>query len=608
MDHLFHKLAERVGSFAYVAVHKAKSFFSKLRHGKQKRLDYKLVGLAHNRRLPSIRQLRHIGRVLSSGELRIIKGALLVSLACLLVIGYNNLFRNIITLPAAGGEFTEGIVGAPLYVNPLFAQTNDVDLDISRLVFSGLLSYDEELELIPDLAESYSVSDDQKRYTFNLRRDVRWHDGKPFSATDVIFTFKSILDENYRSPLYRTFATVQVAQVDDYTVEFILTEPYAAFLHLMTTGIIPQHVWYDIPPVTAKLSNFNQKPIGTGPYKFARLVKEPTGMIRTYTLERNDSYYQTVPYIKRLTFKFFPDYRTAVDALINRSVDSLGFLPKDQYEKVAGKKRIALHDVPLSQLNGVFFNGDRADVLRDKTVRQALAYATDKQAIIEQAVRGFGVPATGPILPGFLGYAETKSYDYNPQKGAQILLDAGWKLDGETLVKGSTPLRFTLTVVDQGEFPRVAELLRQQWRQIGVAVDIDLVSRVQIEKDRIIPRNYQALLYGEVIGYDPDPYPYWHSSQRVHPGVNLTSYANRRTDELLEKARQTSDFDDRADAYVAFQGIIAEDVPALFLYSPTYIYPASTDLKGIHIERVASPSDRFIGIEQWYIKTIKRLK
>lgn len=605
MDSLLKKLADTAGHIRFVITRRLRELYGRLAFSRTTRMDYAVVAAARGRKLPTFRQFRQLPRTFSSTDRFIIRAGAVMMVAGALLLCYNLWFRNSTLLPAPGGELVEGVVGAPLYLNPLFAQGNDADRDLTSLIFSGLLKYDTNLDLEPDLAQSYTVSDDQKIYTFKLRTDVRWHDGQPFTASDVVFTYQSILDENYKSPLLRSFAGVTVSKEDDATVVFALTEPYAAFPHLMTTGILPQHLWYEVPAVTARLNVLNQKPIGTGPYKFKSYVRESNGSVRSYTLEKNKAYYGHVPYIDRIVFRFYPDYLTALDALQNKNVMSIGYLPRDLTGKVSGKKRIALHQIPLAQYTAVFFNADRNDALKDKTVRQALAYATDEAGIIDQVLHGNGAVATGPILPGFPGYSEQKSYEYNPEKAAKMLLDAGWKLDGEVLKKGSVPLAITLTIVDQGEYPAVAEAIRQSWRQIGAQVTIDTVSRAQIEKDRIIPRNYQALLYGAVIGADPDPYPFWHSSQRIHPGVNLTSYGNRKADELIEQARQTNDEQKRTDLYTAFQGIIAEDVPAVFIYSPLYAYPVSSGVQGIGARRVALPSDRLIGIDQWYINTTR---
>lgn len=575
----------------------------------QQKFDQKLITSLREKKLPRGKQFKYISKVLSKKEKRIIQLLSGIIILSIVFLAYTFFSDNIITTPKHGGELTEGLVGSPLYINPILAQTNDVDLDLSRLLFSGLMKYNENLELVPDLAEKYDVSEDQKTYTFYLRQNVKWHDGKPFSASDVVFTIQSIQDEEYKSPLYRTFKGVGIEKVDDFTVKFTLGESYAAFLNVLTVGIIPQHLWFDIPAINAKLSVYNQKPFGTGPYKFKSLIKESSGVIKAYTLEKNKDYYGKMPYIDKIIFKFYPEYLAALEALKNKNIESLGYLNKESIEQLEGKRKTTLFNVPLSQLTAVFFNEEKNQLLGDEEFRQALAYAIDKNKIVESVLKSQGQAIYGPILPGFLGFTEDiDKYEYNPQHAADILLDDGWELEGEFLKKDDTELKITLTTVDQPENVKTVELIKTYWNNIGVNVDLQIIPRSQIEKDYIIPRNYEALLYGEIIGYDPDPYPFWHSTQRDHPGVNLTSYGNRKVDTILEEARQISNIEERSAKYQEFQTIIADDLPAVFIYNPTYTYPLSSKVKGVNIQRISVASDRFIGIENWYIKTKKSLK
>lgn len=571
-------------------------------------LDKKVIAQTQDRRFPSFRQLKYLPRVLSTFEKISISFAVLIILGSLGFLGYHNIYLNLEIVPANGGTLTEGVVGAPQHINPIFAQTNDIDLDISRLVFSGLFGYNESLELTPALASDYSISEDYKTYTISLRQDISWHDGEPFTAEDVVYTIQTIQDENVGSPLYRTFQGVTVSQSDEYTVSFTLAEPYAAFLHVLTVGIIPQHIWIGVPPVNARLSELNTKPIGTGPFKFKSLVKDSRGVIKSYTLEKNKEYFGNVPYLDEIQFKFYGDTITALNALLNKNVQSLGFLPRSELEQVEGKRRFTIHEMPLAQLNAIFLNDKINPVLESKEVRKALAMSVDTSYIIDSVLNGHAQRAEGPILAGFLGYADDIAIpEYQPQEAADLLLEQGWELDGEHLTKDDEILAVTITTIDQPEYVSVAEAITQYWENIGVKTNIELVAPEQIQQQKIIPREYGALLFGVVIGYDPDPYPFWHSSQREHPGVNLTSYGNRNTDQILEEARQTTDTQLRADKYRSFQGILAEAVPAVFLYSPTYLYPVPVELQGVGVEQMATTADRFIGVEKWYLETKRAL-
>jgi peptide/nickel transport system substrate-binding protein len=574
----------------------------------QKQLDKKIIVKLNKKekKLPSWKQIKQLPKTLNRREQNIIKSLLAIILGCFVFLIYINFFQNLTTVPKNGGELVEGLIGSPLYINPILAQSNvDADLDLSSLIFSGLLKYDNNLELIPDLAEKYEISEDQKTYTFYLKQNVKWHDGEKLTASDIVFTIQSIQDPETKSPLYRSFQTVTVEKVDDYIVKFTIKEPYAAFLNVLTVGIIPQHLWYDIPPINAKLAVYNQKPIGSGPFKFSSLIKGKNG-IKLYVLDKNKDYYGQEPYINKLIFKFYPDYENAIDALNNKEVESLSFLPKEYLKKFTNKRKLNLNNVNLSQYTALFFNSKNNDLLKDKKIREALSYAIDKNKIIDNILQNQGQIIDGPILPGFLGYnPNIKKYEYNPQKSLEILSTNGWTLDGEYLKKGDQEFKITVTTVEQTEKIKLANLLKEFWNSIGVNVELQIIPKDKIEKDIISPRNYQILLYAEITGYDPDPFSFWHSSQRDEPGVNLAMYANRKADQLLEEARLTNNKDVRNQKYQDFQNILIDDLPAIFLYTPTYTYPINKKVKGINLQRMVNPYDRFININNWYIKTKK---
>ncbi len=574
---------------------------------KQKNLDKKIITKLNGHKFPRWKQLKQLPKTISKKEYQIIQILLIIVLICSSFLIYTNYFKKLTTAPKNGGECSEGLIGSPLYINPILAQSHiNADLDLSHLIFSGLLKYNENLEIVPDLAEKYEISEDQKTYTFHLKKNAQWHDGEKITASDVVFTIQSIQNPDFKSPLYRSFEGVTVEKIDDYTVRFTLQEPYAAFLNILTVGLIPQHLWYDIPAINAKLAVYNQKPIGSGPFKFKSLVKEKSGIIKLYVLEKNKDYYGKIPYINKIIFKFYPNYENAIDALINKEVQSLGFLPKEYLKKFSNKRDLNLYNIPLSQYTAVFFNSKNNELLENKKIKEALSYSIDKNKILEDVLQNQGQIIDGPILPDFLGYnPEIKKYNYDPEKAVKLLANDGWDLDGETLKKDDQELKIILTTIEQSENIKTANLIKESWESIGIKAELQIAPKDKIEKEIINPRNYQALLYGEIIGYDPDLFPFWHSSQREAPGVNLAKYANRRADQLLEEARLTNDNDLRNKNYQEFQNLLIEDLPAIFLYTPTYTYPVNKKIKGFNLQRIANPFDRFINIENRYIKTEK---
>jgi len=349
---------------------------------KQHHLDRLLVVSLNRSRKITPKQLKYLSKFLSAREKKQVK----ILLVVIIISGLFLLIQGLLSLtyikPDVGGEYVEGVVGSPLFINPILASSNSVDSDLSRLIFSSLVQYDKEGKLVPDLAENYEVSDDHLIYTFHLRQNVKWHDGETFNADDVIFTVASIQDVQFKSPLNRKFQGVKAEKVDDYTVKFILKEPYASFLNLLTFGILPEHLWYNIPPANADLNELNKKPIGTGPWKFDNLKKDKSGVIKSYTLSTFDKYYGKKPYLSKLTFKFYGDNLSAIEALKNQNVDGIGFLPLEYKDELKKHKNIVLHQLRQPQYAAIFFNQSKNTLLQVDYIRKALALALDKNKII----------------------------------------------------------------------------------------------------------------------------------------------------------------------------------------------------------------------------------
>ncbi len=599
--------------------------------------DKKMVYSLSGKKFPSLKQLRYASHVLSPIEnwiLRILAGFLII---CIVFLGWKGYEANTVEVPKVGGQYTEGVVGTPQYVNPILFRENDVDRDISSLVYSGLMRYDNNRKIVPDLAERYELGADAKTYTFFLRKDVTWHDGTPFNADDVVFTIQKIQDTATQSPLVRSFQDVKIEKVDDYTVRFVLARPFSPFLDLTTIGILPQHVWGEVASANMALDGKNLKPIGTGPWKFKSLQKGKEGDIRSYLLERNDKYYGQKPYLKTLTFKMYPDVDSVVQALKNRNVEGISFLPRELRDKLKQDKDLKYYTFNLPQYTAVFFNQTANADLKSKAVRQALALSVDRDRIVREVLAGEGRTINGPILPGFLGYDElVKTYPFDTEKARDLLQAAGWKRgdDGiwaredkvvvevpaapvdpkkkddkkktdtkpeKTITTQKHQLSITLVTVNQPEQAKVAQIVKEGWADMGVKVELQLVDPSRIKTDVIDTRSYDAFVYGEIIGSDPDLYPFWHSSQARKPGLNLAVYANTDADKLLEEGRQISDEGQRATRYQKFQQILAEEVPAIFLYYPTYNYVVASSIHGIGDgKEIVYPSDRFVDLGYWY--------
>lgn len=617
-------------------------------------LDKKLLRAIRPLRWPHWSQFKYLQNFLNPAEKKIMLAAIIVLMVSALSWLTVFLCRHTVWGPKAGGEYTEGLIGQPKYINPLFNNINDVDADIAYLIYAGLFHYDKNLKLTPDLAESFTVSPDARAYEITLKNNIKWSDGEKFTAEDVVFTFENIQNPEVGSSLYTAFVGIKVEKISDYKVKFTLKEPFAPFLDSLTVGILPEHIWYDIPSNGIKLARFNLQPVGTGPFKFEKMVKDNIGNIQTYTLSANPNYHGNIPYLKTVTFKFFNDYTDAVGALRGQNILGLSFVPKNLTDKAAGKNIIPFQ-INLPQYTALFINQNNNSILKDLNLRQALACAIDKNTLIKDGLNGQGRAIDAPILENYLGYHNNinkinldlkKAAEFLDKKWTRIQPEEYFKLRQEELSKiylpadkiaasttdptaiqnikkqiadtvhqemnkeqiyyrknGNNVLKLIITTADTAEYIRVAENIASMWRAAGVQTSVMAVNSRAMIKNTLKNRDYEILLYGEILGADPDLYSFWHSSQVDYPGLNLARYSNRNADKILENARSASDYSERGKLYQKFQELLTQDLPAVFLYAPTHIYAINKTLKGIEEGNLAGPADRFRDIADWYIKT-----
>jgi len=571
--------------------------------------DKRLVMSLSSTRLPKLKQIKYISKFFSPAEKMQIRLLILIAVVSLMTFGVSYFFHHSQDIPKTGGAYTEATVGIPQYINPVLA-ANDTDLDLTRLIYAGLLKYNERLQLETDLAESYEISEDNKTYTFKLKEGLTWHDGEPLNAEDVMFTITTIQSPRYASPQEPSFRGVKIRQLDNLTVEFTLDKPFAPFLDNLTVGIIPKHLWQTIPSQNFKLAELNIKPVGAGRWQFDSLKKDKDGNLIAYTIKPFTEYNGSKPYIANITFKFYGNINSALTALTEQNAEGLSFLPKDETTILANKKNITVQNLQLPQYTAIFLNQGKNNALKDIAVRKALAYATSKQKIVLEVFNGKSAVINGPLLPGLPGYDPTVNpYPFNVEQAASLLDDSGYTYaEGSSYrSKDETILEVTITTVDLKDNVNIANSLKQNWEQIGIKTNIQIVATESIQTQIIKPRNYELLLFGEILGADPDFYPFWHSSQITDPGLNLTDFSNKKVDALLEQARTTFDVTQRADQYKEFQTIINEQVPAIFLFQPTYSYVLPAKIKGFSLQRINVSADRFVDIANWYIKTKRRL-
>jgi peptide/nickel transport system substrate-binding protein len=563
-------------------------------------------------KLSSTDKPKQLKDTLPSKEKFFLYGAIFIFLAALITWSINFYFSSTKKVPDQGGEYTEGIVGEPRYVNPILSQSNEVDAILCNTIFSSLLKYNSKTELVNDLATGYEISEDKKKYTLKIKDDVQWHDGEKLTAQDIYFTIKLIQDPNFKSSLRGDWQDVKIEAPDNSTIIFKLSEPYAPFLNKLTFGVLPRHIFEEIPADDFLLSDFNLKPVGSGPFVYSSFKQDEENNIISYQLIANENYYDKKPFLEKINFNFYQEEDLVIDAYSKKSINGFGVLSYEKIKDYEIRKDTEINSLRTPRYFAVFFNQAKSIPLASENVREALNYATNKEEMIQKVFHGYATEVNSPILGSFGEFSnseEVQKTDYNPEKAKKILDEEGWESqDDGTRKKDDEVLEISLITTQWPALSETANLIKEQWGRIGVRVNVTELSIADIQQNFIKPREYQAILFGqEYFGNDPDPYNFWHSSGKKDPGSNIAMYGDEDVDELIKEARETSDLEKRKENYQKFEKIISEDFPAVFLYSPNYVYLLNKKIKGMEAESIINPALRFSEINEWFIKT-KRVK
>lgn len=512
-------------------------------------------------------------------------------------------------VPAAGGEYSEGIVSQPRYINPILSQTSEADADLVKLIYSSLFDYDANGKLAKSLVQDYSVSDDGKMYTITMKQGVKWHDGEEMTADDVLYTIKAIQDPAYKSPLRSNWLSVEVATLDRYTVTFTLKKAYFGFLENLTVGILPKHVWENISSDNFLLADYNLAPIGSGPYRFFDSEKDSNGNMLSYELRLFEDYFAGAPHISKIILHFYPDEESLFDAYSRKEIMGINTVMPENLPQLQERKSTRVYEINIPRIFGVFFNTTKSAALAHDEVRNALALATDRQMIINEVLKGKGQEALSAFLPFMNGYASDLAFPRYDENRANALLDEkGWKRGEDGVrAKDGAVLEFELKVPDWPELTKTADLLKVQWEKAGFRVNVSILGAADLQQGSIRPREYQALLFGEAAMINSDPYSFWHSSQKHDPGLNLSLFDDKSADDILLSLREEMNDEKRNEKYRSFQEILARENPAIFLYSPTYLYIVNNSVKGVEIKSANAPAHRLGAVKDWYINT-KRIQ
>jgi len=500
---------------------------------------------------------------------------------------------------AFGGTYFEGMAGAPARLNPLFAPLNEADATISSLVFSGLTRLDKQGAPFPDLAETWATSADGRVWTFRLRDKLLWQDGRPLTADDVLFTYRIVQDPALRSPpaLAAVLADAKVSKLDARTVSIELPQAYAPLPAYLALGILPQHLLSQIPVQDLYDTPFNARPVGSGPFRIEEVSPERV------VLTANTAYYLGPPYLQRIELRFYRDDGAVYAALQSGALNGAYFaggLGQEARAWVSEHKELRQMQLPTNQVVFVYFNL-RNPILQDRRVRQALLYAVNRDAIIEDVVQGAGVRADSPLLPGsWADSGALKRYNADLSTAAALLDDAGFKLNAQGVrFRGAEMLQFSLVTNNDPERLAVAQAVLQRWTALGARVTVIPSGTTALLRDLLQPRAYEAALYGDVAGPDPDPFPRWHSTQTGPRGSNLTNLTDPRFDRLVDEARGPVAPSKGKELYAQFQELFAQDVPALPLYTPTAVYVQTAALNGVNVGLLMDSGSRFWQINEW---------
>lgn len=657
-------------------------------------------------KFPKKNQWKYFFVVLNKKEKSALAAFVCLAIASGLFLGINFYHTHTEIAPAEGGSYVEGIIGQPRLVNPIYLSNQDVDRDIVELIFSGLMKYDEKGELIADLADQYEIKDNGKTFEFTLKKNVLWHDGKPLTADDIIFTVNLIQNPEYQSPLRIKWAGITTEKISDDKISFRLPKIYSGFLETLTFKVLPKHVFENISAKNLPWNSFSKNYlVGSGPFKFKEAIQEKTGFTSQITLESNENYFGGQPFLDKVSFRFFQDEKELLNTADLEEINGFS-IPDPKYFSSAKKSGFVIKEIEVPRYFALFFNTKKSGTLSDLKMKKALAFSVNRDEIIRTVFANKAQMCDSPILPDFFGFRESSAvYNFQPTSSQELLAQLGFAINSQTkkleknkeqkpefefksnlsfgsqnievkklqeclakdksvypegeingyfgektkaavirfqekyaaeilapsgLKKGTGDVKsatrkklneicfpvsqekagLTIAITTSDKFPLtdIAEVVKKQWEALGATVEIKKMSLAEIQTNALTKKDFDILLFGEALGSIPDPFPFWHSTQKDYPGLNISSYSSKTADKLLEAARESQDEQKRKENLEKLQDIIQEDLPAIFLVRPDYVYILSSDIKGFNIEKITEPAKRFSTIEKWYVKTKREWK
>lgn len=510
--------------------------------------------------------------------------------------------------PMTGGVYTEALIGEFLRLNPFLDLYNPPDQAVNRLIFNGLVNFDSRGIPQSELAESWGVSRDGTVYNFSLRNDVVWHDGEAFDSRDVLFTVGLLQSGHNLIPqdLQNFWSEIEVVALSEAQLQFLLPEPFAPFLDYLTFGILPEHLLGDLGIEEMIDHPFNLSPVGTGPFRFQRLLVENDEIVGV-VLEAFDAYYLDRPFLDEFIFRYYPSSQEALSAYQEGEVEGIGEVDRSILNEVLAEPDLAIFTAREPLLTMAYLNLDNQEVnfLQNPDFRRALMQSINRDLIIERAFEGQAVPANGPIMPGtWAYYNDLEKIDFDPEAAETFFESTGVTFDEEAdLFRTEEGLDVAVTVLHPNQSPHneIATLIKAGWEDLGVQVTLEGKPYEEVLAN-LQSRAYEVALVDINLtrSPDPDPYPFWGQAQ-IQSGQNYADWDNRSASEFLEQARMTVDLAERERLYRNFQVLFMRELPSLPLFYPVFTYAITDEINGVNLGPIFEPADRFNNVHDWFI-------
>lgn len=512
---------------------------------------------------------------------------------------------NIIGIASKEKSYTEAIVGKILHLNPVYTELSDADSDISSLIFSGLVKYNPITRKFDEDLATHTLSEDKLVYTFTLKNGIYWHDGVEMTADDIYFTYAQVIQsEEFQNPILKAdFHGVKVEKIDSRTVSFTLNTPNSFFYSELTVGILPKHMLENVAIADLDENEFNKNPIGTGPYKVEGPYQNQEDGTTIVLLSINENYYDNKPQIDNIRFIA---YQNIEELMKNRTVWHAASRIRESTLGTVDLEELTQYMYNLPQYTAIFINTD-SKILGKNKVRVGISKAIDKSEILRAI--NYKIQIDTPLLE--LNQEEwIHNYDISEAQGA--LFDSDWKIsEGSSIRQNADGEKLSLKLVrrdflnsnptQEETLAMTADLIQKQLEEIGVELLVEKYEEEELN-EKIVNRDYDLLLYGQSLGYNMDIFSFWHSSQADKGGLNFSNYRNPKVDYLIENIRSTFDDTEKQKQLTDLASVISDDVPAIFLYTPTYYYLVDVRILGINVDNILLPKDRFANIADWVIE------